>query len=203
MPRRLRRRCTSGNGGARAGRWTLAEIDGMKIGKASPAAQSPARRKVLKGLLAGSAASAATLAGAATKPAVVGRVYAGEADVLVVGSGAAGTAAALAAARAGSTVILFEKMPFEGGTTAKSGGVFWIPNNLLQRGKNVTDAREDALKYMVRLSYPNRYVAKEPRFGITQAEFDLIAAFYDNGSHVVETLMGSTGLKPMEWTTWD
>lgn len=178
---------------------------GMGREKEANGASSPARRKVLKGLIAGSAASAATIAGAAAAatPASASRSYAGEADVLIVGSGAAGTAAALAAAGAGSTVILLEKMPFEGGTTAKSGGVFWIPNNPVQRGKNVTDAREDALKYMVRLSYPSRYVATDPTLGITQPEFDLIAAFYDNASHVVEALMGSTGLKAMEWTTWD
>jgi succinate dehydrogenase/fumarate reductase flavoprotein subunit len=56
---------------------------------------------------------------------------------------------------------------------------------------------------MVRLSYPNRYVATHPTLGITQAEYDLIAAYYDNGRRVMETLMASTALKPMEWTTWD
>jgi len=41
----------------------------------------------------------------------------GRADVLVVGSGAAGSAAAIAAARAGSSVILVEKLPFLGGNS--------------------------------------------------------------------------------------
>jgi 2-polyprenyl-6-methoxyphenol hydroxylase-like FAD-dependent oxidoreductase len=41
----------------------------------------------------------------------------GAADVLVVGSGAAGSAAAIAAARGGSSVILVEKLPFLGGTS--------------------------------------------------------------------------------------
>lgn len=41
----------------------------------------------------------------------------GEADVLVVGSGAAGSSAAIAAARTGASVILVEKLPFLGGTS--------------------------------------------------------------------------------------
>ncbi|MEA4943308.1 MAG: FAD-dependent oxidoreductase [Propionicimonas sp.] len=41
----------------------------------------------------------------------------GSADVLVVGSGAAGSAAAIAAARTGASVILVEKLPFLGGNS--------------------------------------------------------------------------------------
>jgi heterodisulfide reductase subunit A-like polyferredoxin len=74
------------------------------------------RRELLKGLAAGSAtALVAGAAGAATaaKPGP----WDAEADVLVVGSGVAGTAAALAAAARGAKVIILEKMPFQGGTT--------------------------------------------------------------------------------------
>jgi glycine/D-amino acid oxidase-like deaminating enzyme len=41
----------------------------------------------------------------------------GQADVLVVGSGAAGSSAAIAAARTGASVILVEKLPFLGGNS--------------------------------------------------------------------------------------
>jgi hypothetical protein len=41
----------------------------------------------------------------------------GEADVVVVGSGSAGATAAIAAARAGASVVLLEKLPFLGGTS--------------------------------------------------------------------------------------
>ena len=50
-----------------------------------------------------------------------------EVDVLVVGSGAGGLSAAVSAAHRGLTVIVAEKEPVFGGTTARSGGWSWIP----------------------------------------------------------------------------
>ena len=45
-----------------------------------------------------------------------------ECDVLVAGSGAGGLAAAVTAARLGLHVVVAEKEPYFGGTTALSGG---------------------------------------------------------------------------------
>ena len=50
-------------------------------------------------------------------------------DVLVAGSGAAGFAAALTAHLEGLNVIMVEKEPLFGGTTAYSAGVVWVPTN--------------------------------------------------------------------------
>ena len=47
-----------------------------------------------------------------------------ETDVVVLGSGAAGLVAALAADEQGASVALFEKGDMVGGTTASSGGLF-------------------------------------------------------------------------------
>ncbi len=52
-------------------------------------------------------------------------------DVIVLGTGASGLTAALAAAGHGARVGLFEKGDQVGGTSAKSGGMIWIPNNHL------------------------------------------------------------------------
>ncbi|HEY2299475.1 MAG TPA: 3-oxosteroid 1-dehydrogenase [Jatrophihabitans sp.] len=71
-----------------------------------------------------------------------------ECDVVVVGSGAAGMAAALTAAKSGLRTVVIEKAAHYGGSTARSGGGVWIPNNdVLQRAK-VRDTAEDARTYL-------------------------------------------------------
>ena len=52
-----------------------------------------------------------------------------EVDVVAVGAGAAGMAAALAAAKQGLDTVLLEKSAHFGGSTARSGGGVWIPGN--------------------------------------------------------------------------
>lgn len=56
-----------------------------------------------------------------------GAVTSRQADVLVIGSGAAGLTAALVASIEGLDVILAEKAATVGGTTATSGGSLWVP----------------------------------------------------------------------------
>jgi succinate dehydrogenase/fumarate reductase flavoprotein subunit len=50
-------------------------------------------------------------------------------DVLVAGSGAGGMAAAVTARKHGLDVVVAEKEPWFGGTTALSGGWLWVPGN--------------------------------------------------------------------------
>ncbi|MEO8667829.1 MAG: FAD-dependent oxidoreductase [Bauldia sp.] len=71
-----------------------------------------------------------------------------ECDVLVVGSGAAGLAAATVAARLGLKVILVEKDRFVGGTTALSGGFLWLPGNPVSRRVGVGDSIDAARTYL-------------------------------------------------------
>lgn len=71
-----------------------------------------------------------------------------ECDVLVIGAGAGGLATAITARKNGLNVIVVEKEPVFGGTTAFSGGVLWIPNNPVSRRSGVSDTREAALTYM-------------------------------------------------------
>ena len=51
------------------------------------------------------------------------------ADVVVVGAGGAGMTAALASQARGLETVLIEKSGYFGGSTARSGGGVWIPNN--------------------------------------------------------------------------
>ena len=69
-------------------------------------------------------------------------------DVLVIGSGAGGLCAAVSAAHHGLEVVVAEKEPVFGGTTALSAGVIWIPCTSHARRAGVEDSRESALAYL-------------------------------------------------------
>jgi succinate dehydrogenase/fumarate reductase flavoprotein subunit len=69
-------------------------------------------------------------------------------DVLVIGSGAGGLSTAVAAAHRGLKVIVAEKESVFGGTTARSGGWMWIPNNAPAKRAGIDDSVEKARTYM-------------------------------------------------------
>ncbi|MCB9438940.1 MAG: 3-oxosteroid 1-dehydrogenase [Mycolicibacterium sp.] len=71
-----------------------------------------------------------------------------EFDVVVVGSGGAGMVAALTAAHHGLSTVVVEKAPHYGGSTARSGGGVWIPNNEVLRRDGVSDTPEAARTYL-------------------------------------------------------
>jgi succinate dehydrogenase/fumarate reductase flavoprotein subunit len=105
-----------------------------------------------------------------------------ECDVIVVGSGAAGLSAAITAKKRGLDVVVVEKEPVFGGTTALSGGVLWIPLNTHGRQQNPTDTREAVRTYMMQE---------------TGSYFDAAAveAFIDNGPKMVEFFERETEMK--------
>lgn len=74
-------------------------------------------------------------------------------DVLVLGSGAAGLTAALAAHEAGARVVLIERGERVGGTSAVSGGVIWVADNPRMRAAGLADSREEALAYFRSLDH--------------------------------------------------
>jgi len=120
-----------------------------------------------------------------------------EVDLVVVGSGAAGFAAAITAARAGLEVLLLEKQAELGGTTARSGTWIWIPNNRLMRDSGLVDVRDDALRYMARLTRPDRYVADHPTLGLPTEEHELLAAFYDHAADALDELVEAGAIDPV------
>ena len=71
-----------------------------------------------------------------------------ETDVLVIGSGAAGLSAALAARQAGAEVAIVESGPLVGGTSALSGGLVWTPGNRFQAALGIEDGPERAGEYI-------------------------------------------------------
>jgi 3-oxosteroid 1-dehydrogenase len=71
-----------------------------------------------------------------------------EIDWLIAGTGAAGMTGAVVAHQLGGSVLVVEKESVYGGTTAKSGGVAWIPGNHRQSAVNVQDSPEEGYAYL-------------------------------------------------------
>lgn len=61
------------------------------------------------------------------------------ADIAIVGAGAAGQTAAIRASQLGKKVILLEKMPFAGGAAAVNGGTVVIQGSKIQKDAGVKD----------------------------------------------------------------
>ena len=108
-----------------------------------------------------------------------------EFDVVVVGSGGAGMTAALAAAKKGLSVVLVEKAPHYGGSTARSGGGVWIPGNSVLRRDGVQDTPEAARTYL--RAIVGDVVAPER-----------IDAYVDRGPEVLDFVLANSPLE-MEW----
>jgi succinate dehydrogenase/fumarate reductase flavoprotein subunit len=96
-------------------------------------------------------------------------------DVVVVGSGAAGMTAALRARHAGLRVLLVEKSPFVGGTTAVSGGGAWIPASPPAVAAGIADSIGAARDYALAVIGAD---ARRP----------LIDAYLENGPEMVAWL---------------
>jgi len=103
-------------------------------------------------------------------------------DVVVLGSGAAGLAAAVVAATSGAKVLLAEKAPVFGGSTAMSGGVVWIPCNPMMADIGITDTRDAARSYL------GSVLGNKVRW-------ELVDAFLDNGPDMVRFMHEHTELR--------
>ncbi|MBT6139200.1 MAG: FAD-dependent oxidoreductase [Rhodospirillaceae bacterium] len=97
-------------------------------------------------------------------------------DVVIVGTGAAGLSAALAASVNGARTLVLEKASVIGGTTAMSGGCIWIPNNHLMARQGLDDSREAALDYIRAVSPDGWHNTEEP----------LWAAFIDRAPEMLK-----------------
>ena len=103
-------------------------------------------------------------------------------DLLVIGSGASGLAAAVTAAWHGLNVVVVEKEPVFGGATAWSGGWMWVPGNPLARRADIDEDPQQ----------PRTYLRNE-----LGARYDpeRIDAFLDNGPKMVAFFEQNTALQ--------
>ncbi|MBD0021578.1 3-oxosteroid 1-dehydrogenase [Gordonia pseudamarae] len=120
------------------------------------------------------------------KPATAGEAGTTETyDVIVVGAGAAGMSAAITAAGKGLATILIEKSPYWGGSTSRSGGGVWIPNNSVLKNDGVDDTVAKAREYVHAIIGEHAPAAK-------------IDAYIDRGPEALDFLMAHAPLE-FEW----
>ncbi len=103
-------------------------------------------------------------------------------DVVVLGTGAAGLTAAVAAHGHGASVVVLEKADAVGGTSAWSGGMVWIPCNHHQFEAGFDDSRDEVLTYLESLS-----------FGTIEPH--LAEAFVDGGPEMMRWLEDHTPVR--------
>jgi succinate dehydrogenase/fumarate reductase flavoprotein subunit len=129
-------------------------------------------------------------------------------DVAVIGSGAAGLTAALAAARSGLSALVVEKAEVIGGTTALSEGMIWVPCSTEARSMGIADSPEEALAYLEAIGgnhldrgRARAYLATGP--GLldwlhrdTEVRFNLVPASQDYESDAPGARRGGRALRP-------
>jgi len=98
---------------------------------------------------------------------------ASEYDLVVIGSGVAGLATALAAVESGMSVAILEKDKLIGGGTCRSYGGLWAGCNHIAKSQGIEDSRESVATYM-------RFVAGD------QADDEHLLAYVDSAPVALE-----------------
>ena len=104
-----------------------------------------------------------------------------EFDLIVLGSGVAGLTAALVGALEGMKTLLIEHRSRIGGTSARSSGTVWVPDNAYIRELGVQDDAVQAMRYLDSLVQD-------------RAARELRETFVSTGPEMLEYLAGKTDI---------
>jgi 3-oxosteroid 1-dehydrogenase len=107
-------------------------------------------------------------------------------DVLIVGSGGGGMAAALTAHASGLDTLVVEKSSYFGGSTALSGGGIWVPGAPAQRREGYSPDPDAVVEYLLRIT---EGLVSEAR----------IRQYVESAPHMLEFLEGISGWFEFVW----
>jgi 3-oxosteroid 1-dehydrogenase len=107
-------------------------------------------------------------------------------DVLIVGSGGGGMAAALTAHASGLEALVVEKSSYFGGSTALSGGGIWVPGAPAQRREGYAPSPEGVVEYLRKITDG---VVSEAR----------IRQYVESAPQMLELLEGLSGWFEFVW----
>lgn len=127
------------------------------------------------------AATSETATEAATEPVTEAEATASgdenKADVIIIGAGGTGMAAALSASEAGASVIILEKMPYVGGNTVRAKGGMNAVGTEAQKAAGIDDSVES-------------FVEDTMTGGKNLNDKDLVTFLAENSNATVEWLTG-------------
>jgi hypothetical protein len=135
-----------------------------------------------------------------------------EYDLVVLGAGAGGMTAALVAAIEGLRTLVIERTRGIGGTTARSSGTVWIPDNPHQRRLGILDDAEAAREYLDALvgdradrALREAFIAAGPEMiGYLEARTDVrFQAYHRHPDYRQELLGAASGGRPLEPLPFD
>ncbi len=117
-------------------------------------------------------------------------------DVVIVGAGAAGLLAAVAARRLGHQVLVVERTATLGGATAATDGQLWVPgNDLMGRGGLPADSPDEALGYLNALAAPADEVMAARRAAFTRTAA-VVARWLVSSRIALEVVKGLPDCRP-------
>lgn len=148
----------------------------------SPAGARPGARLSRRDMLRAGALGAGAVLGSGLLGPLAARAASadlGTCDMVVVGAGAAGMTAALRAASRGLSVVVVEKAPTFGGSTARSGAGIWIPNNSVILAAGVPDTPARAAAYLAAVAG-------------SEVPADRQAAFLSSGPAMLDFVMAAS-----------
>lgn len=152
------------------------------------------RRGFIKGAALGAGALTLTgLTAKAVSAAPLPKKWEKEADVIIIGCGGSGVAAAIEAHDAGAKVLILEKTPISGGSTNISGGIVYAAGTSVQKKAGIEDSPDGMYKYW--MAYHRDLLEPKVLRVICDKSIDLVEWLMKNGVEFPPELLYYSGVE--------